>query len=116
MTSKLIKKLVLSSYTKNKLDDKKVFKIAGSLKRSELKQYIKGIKNSENSRTVTILTPQSPIREDFLKRVKNMFPDKQIVVKKDDSLIAGIKIIDNDTIYDFNMQNMLENLVSYINA
>jgi len=34
---------------------------------------------------------------------------------EDKSLIAGIKLIDNDNIYDFNLKNTFENLVSYIN-
>jgi len=33
----------------------------------------------------------------------------------DKKLIAGIKIIDNDNVYDFNVRNNLKNLVSYIN-
>ena len=39
---------------------------------------------------------------------------KNIQLKEDKSLIAGIKIVDNDLIYESNVKNTLENLVSFI--
>jgi hypothetical protein len=115
MTKKIINKLALASYTNNKLDSKKVNKIVKHLKRKELKAYIKFIKNYEKSRSVVLLTPASSKNTNYIKELKKIFPDKKILLERDDSLIAGIRIIDNDTIYDFNIKNTLQNLVSYIN-
>ncbi|MCL6096812.1 MAG: hypothetical protein M1444_04005 [Patescibacteria group bacterium] len=115
MTRKLIKKLALASYSKNKLDSKKVNKIVKLLNRKELKTYIKTVKNYESARTVTFLTPRASRGDEYVSELRKMFPGKRILVKQDDSLIAGIRIVDNDTIYDFNIRNTLQNLVSYIN-
>jgi len=115
MTRKLIKKLVLASYSNNRLDSKKVSRIAKLLNRKELKTYIKAIKNYENARTITLLAPHVSINGGFISEIKKIFPGKKILLKQDGSLIAGIRIIDNDTIYDFNIRNTLKNLVSYIN-
>ncbi len=115
MTKRLIKKLALASYSNGRLDSKKVNRIVKLLNRGELKVYIKAIRNYESARTIILLTPRALINDGFVSEIKKIFPEKRIVLKQDDSLIAGIRIIDNDTIYDFNIENTLKNLVSYIN-
>lgn len=115
MTRKIIKKLAIASYSNNKLDTKKVNRIVKYLNRKEFKMYIKAIKNYEKAKSVVLLTPGSSKNNDYISELKKIFPDKEILLKQDDSLIAGIRIIDNDTIYDFNISNTLKNLVSYIN-
>jgi len=115
MNQKIIKKLALESYAKGNLDSKKVDRIVKHLGRFDLKLYIKAIKNYENSKTVTVLLPNISDRVSLIKEIKKLFPDKKIIIKKDENLIAGIRIIDSDSVYDFNVQNMLENLVSHIN-
>jgi hypothetical protein len=115
MNRKIIKKLALESYTKDKLDFKKVDRIVKHLGRSDLKLYIKAIKNYEGSRTVTLLLPSISDKISFVKEIEKLFPNKKIIIKIDESLIAGIRIIDSDNVYDFNIQNTLENLVSYVN-
>lgn len=116
MTRKIIKKLVIASYTNNNLDSKKVDKIVGLLNRKELKAYIKAIKNYESAKSVTLVTPDLTNDKSYADELKKLFPDKKILFAKDKSLLAGIRIIDNDTIYDFNLENTLQNLVSYING
>lgn len=114
MTKRMIKKLALGSYSGKNLDSKKVNNIIKLLNHSELKIYLKAVKNYENSQTITLITPVKTGSEKILKEIKNMFLDKKIILKQDKNLIAGVRIIDNDTIYDFNVQNTLENLVSYV--
>ena len=63
---------------------------------------------------MTLITPKNSYGEKMAGKIKEIFPDKKIVLKEDKSLIAGIRIIDKDTIYDFNIKNTLENLVKYI--
>ena len=115
MTKKIIKKIALASYTRENLDSRKVNRIIKYLNRSELKMYIKAIRNYENSRTVTLLSPIISGETGLTKGLKEIFPDKKIVSVKDKNLIAGVRIIDNDTIYDFNIENTVKNLVSYMN-
>lgn len=115
MTKKIIKKLAVESYTKESLDSKKVDRIVKQLGKSDLKLYIKAIKNYESNKTVILLLPSISDKTSLIKEVKKLFPQKRIVIKIDESIIAGIRIIDGDNIYDFNLQNTLENLVSHIN-
>lgn len=115
MKNKQIKKLAYLSYTKNTLDIKKVNKIANTLTRSELKEYIKAIKLLEKGGKIILLMPKITGKESLLKEIKRIYPAKKILIKEDKSLIAGIRVIDNDTIFDFNLKNTLQNLVSYVN-
>jgi len=117
MTKKYIKKIALASYTKNELDSKKVKRIAGLLTRNSLKQYIKELKLLENKKTITILTPafSKKTQDDIKKKFAKIFVDKKIIIDSDSSLILGVKVIDNDLIYDLSLKNTLDNLNMHIN-
>ena len=115
MSTKQIKKLAVASYTNQLLDSKKVNKIVKLLNRNELKQYIKFLKSLEQSKTVKIVMSKLENKNLLAKELKIKFPNKRLEFSEDKSLIAGLKLIDNDTIYDFNLKNTFENLVSYIN-
>ena len=108
MNKKKIKELVLASY---KIDEEKIKKIAPLLNRSDLKKYIGGLKTMESKKNVIVTTPFTNVKQEMLE---NLFPNKRIVYKKDPSLIVGLKIQDDDIVYDFNLKNTLNNLISYI--
>jgi hypothetical protein len=116
MTKKQIKGLVQASYTGDELDQKKINRITKLLNRFELKEYIKLMKMFEKSKTLTVYTPNLSAGAFFRKELGKIFVNKKIEIKEDKKLIAGIKIIDNDNVYDFNVRNNLKNLVSYING
>jgi F0F1-type ATP synthase delta subunit len=115
MTTKQIKKLAIVSYTNSLLDAKKINRIAKLLNRSQLKRYIQFLKSLEKSKTVKIVMAKLDAKSGLEKQIKSKFPNKRLEFLEDKSLIAGIKLIDNDNIYDFSLANTLENLVSYIN-
>jgi F0F1-type ATP synthase delta subunit len=115
MTTKQIKNLAIASYTSELLDIKKVTRITKLLNRSELKRYIKCLKNLEQAKTIKVVMAKLANEKSLEKELKAKFPNKRIEFLEDESLIAGMKIIDNDNIYDFNLANTFENLVSYIN-
>lgn len=115
MTSKQIKQLAIASYTGEKLDKKKVNRITKLLTRSELKRYIKFLRSLEQSKTVKVIMSSKNLKSSLEKELKTKFPDKKLDFSEDKALIAGLKLIDNDIIYDFNLANTFENLVSYIN-
>lgn len=115
MTKKQLKKLVLESYTGNNLNEKTVEKIAGFLNRKELKQYIKALKLKENKMSVTISLPHNATTGEK-SLVKNLFPAKKLIFKVDPSLILGFEVIDNDFMYNINLRNTLENLVTYVSS
>lgn len=111
MNKKKIDKLVLASYENNNLDQKKVNKIASLISRSDLKKYIKGLKMVEKKKSLIIL---SPINNQDFKKFEKLFPHKKIIFKKDPSLMLGVKIVDNDIVYEFTLKNSLDKIVSYI--
>jgi F0F1-type ATP synthase delta subunit len=115
MTTKLIKKLAVISYTGKSLDIKKITRISKLLNRAQLKRYVQFLKNFEQAKTVQVIMPKLDTNSSLTKELKKIFPDKQLQFSEDKSLIAGVKLIDNDNVYDFNLKNTLQNLVSYIN-
>ena len=115
MTTKQIKNLAIASYAGELLDIKRVTRITKLLNRSELKRYIKFLKNLEQTKTVKVVMAKLNGEKELETELKAKFPNKRIEFLEDISLIAGMKIIDNDNIYDFNLANTFENLVSYIN-
>ncbi len=114
MNRQLLKKLALASYTNGKLDERKVNLIVKYLKRSEFKYYLRALKNLESTKTVYIQTANELGTEEK-KSIKSLYGSKNLVFTKDRSLIAGIRIIDNDMIYENNLKNNLKNLVNAIN-
>lgn len=111
MTIRKIKKLAQESYKGYILDKKKVNVISTMLSRSDLKNYINELKNIENKKNLIVSAPFSNIAEKLLIKI---FPNKIIFYKRDDSLMLGVKIIDNDAIYEFSLKNTLENIISHI--
>ncbi len=115
MTNKQIKTLALQSYTKDNLDQKKVTRITNQLNRSDLKAYIKALKNLEKQKTVTVILPDIKMKQkDLDKQFKLAFPNKSINYETDESLLVGVKIINNDLIYEFNLRDTLKRINSYI--
>jgi F0F1-type ATP synthase delta subunit len=116
MTKKIIKKIALASYTKNQLDSKKVKRIVSFLTRNNLKQYIKELKSLENQKTISIITPYSnkKTQTDIKNKFAKFYTDKKIVMNTDPSLILGVKIINNDLIYNLNLKDTLDNLNLHI--
>lgn len=113
MTGKKIKELALKSYSKNNLDPKIVKRIALFLNRKELKLYLKELKKIENKKNVEITLAKIP--NDKSKKIfNNLFPNKKIIYNIDKSLILGVKITNNDLIYEMNLKNTFQNLVDYV--
>lgn len=115
MTKKQIKILAEDSYKNEKLDAKTVFSFAKLLNKKDLKEYISRIKKAESKKTVTILIPNIAIKTRlFENEVKKLFNKKKVIFKEEPSLLAGLKIIDDDMVYDFNLKYTLNNIVTYV--
>ena len=112
MNDKFIKKLAIASYTKETLDQSKINRIVKHLSKSELKNYIRNLKNLERQKTVYVYVSKvtSQIQDEFAK----MFKDKKVIVKEDRSLIAGVKVVNNDIIFEQNIKNNMDNLIGFI--
>jgi hypothetical protein len=109
MDKKKIDKLIKISY-KN-IDEEKVEEIGPLLSKADLKRYIQRLKSAENENNLII---SSPIDNQYEKRFQKLFPNRKIVFIKDPSLILGVKIVDNDKIYDFTLKDSFEKIINYI--
>ncbi len=116
MIKKQIKKLAAASYTKNQLDEKKVKKIVKFLSRQELREYIKILKELEKGKQITVVVPHLYKEKDIEKQLSGVFAGKKIVFKQDQSLLAGLRVENNDLVYELSLKDTLENLKSHINA
>lgn len=108
MKNNIIKKLAEESFSKNNLDEKIVMKVAKTLKREDLKVYIKDLKNMDTQRTVTVTIPSSAGVNDMKNYFSKMYPGKRIVFRVDESLLTGIKIVDYDNVYELSLKRLLE--------
>jgi len=114
MTIKQIKKLALQSFIDKNLDAKKIKKITLLLSRKQLKTYIKFIKKLEREKTVSVFTPMDKVDQRITSKVKSMFPNKKIKYIQEPGLIAGIRVVDNDIVYEFNIKDSLDSLISHV--
>lgn len=113
MTKKLLKQLVNASFQNGNILENMVVSISKRMKRSELKQYINGLKKRLQELTVYIESPFSLTSEQSLE-LKKIFPDKTIITIRKPSLMLGIRILNRDMIYDFSLKNKLESLITHI--
>lgn len=113
MTKKKIKELAQISYSKNNLDEKKAYRITNLLNRKELKQYLKELKKIESKKSVEIILSKTPTKKSK-KMFENLFPDKKIIYNIDKSLMLGVRITNNDLIYEMSLKNTFQNLVSHL--
>lgn len=109
-----IKKLAIESFSNSELNAPRVKKIAKHLKRSELKLYIKALKQVNSKKTVTLVVPDDGIESvaGVAAKLRIAYPDKKILIKTDPTLIAGIKVINDDLIYEVSIKQMLDDLVN----
>ncbi|OGH06047.1 MAG: hypothetical protein A2W22_03940 [Candidatus Levybacteria bacterium RBG_16_35_11] len=115
MTRKQFKLLAQGSYTRGKLDVKKVKQIAKLLKPSQLRQYVKELKKIEEKKVIRVVVPNKEmISKNNILLIKSAYPKKTVLIEEDPKLILGIKLIDNDLIYDLNLRNNLENINEFI--
>lgn len=113
MTKDILKELMRVSIVDGSLDEKVVKTIALSLKRRELKQYIKALRNWEKEQSIIIKAAKTP-RDIDKKLITSLFPNKCIHYKTSPSLLLGVKIIDNDMEYELNLKSKLEKMLSYV--
>lgn len=116
MTRKQIKNLVLNSYSKNNLNSLRVKKIADKLTREDLKRYLRALKEADKEKSVTIVMPEIMIKDKkgIESKFKNAFKNKKISFVTDPSLILGLKIINNDLIYELSLDNTFDKINDYL--
>lgn len=111
MNKRKIDELVLVSYSNNFLDQKKVNKIAALISKIDLKKYINGLKLMEKKKSLIV---SAPLNNQDLNKFEKLFPNKKIIFKKDPKLMLGVRIVDNDIVYEFTLKNSIDKIISYI--
>ena len=112
MNRNTLKKLVLESYIDGELDPQKVNKIADLLTKSELKLYIKALKNWEKEHSIIVDVPTEDMV--YQEQIQTLFPDRKIVMQVDPSLLLGMRLQQNDDIYEVSLKNTLDKITEHI--
>ena len=116
MTKKQIKLLAGASYSKGDLIGKNVTRIADRLTREDLKRYLRTLKSIEKQKTVTVIVPGTKLnnKQYIEKKFKELFKEKNIAIQTDPSLIVGLKIINNDLIYELSLRDTFARIDDYL--
>jgi F0F1-type ATP synthase delta subunit len=114
MTTKEIKLLVQASYAKDKLDEKKVERITKLLSKKDLKAYVRGLTLEEKKHKVYIALPTKAIYNRKRKDLETLFTGKEIIFNEDPSLLLGIRILDNDMLYELSLSDRLNRLTQEV--
>lgn len=102
----------MQSYIDGQLDAKNVNKIADLLTKDELKLYIRALKNWEKQNQILI---DVPFDEGIsIDEFEDLFPGKKIVINKDSSLLLGMRLTDNDDVYELSLKNALNKITEHI--
>lgn len=112
MNRQTLKQLVVESYTDGALDAEKVNKIADLLSKSELKLYIRALKNWEREHSIIVDVPSED--KAITEHIHEVFPDKKVVVNVDPSLIVGMRLQHNDDVYEMSLKNTLDKITEHI--
>lgn len=116
MNKTQIKKLAEKSFRNKDLDEKFVKDAAKRLKRSELKTYLRELYSLENKKTIKVFLPNDD--QGNAKMVyqvfRKMYSNKKILIEIDPTLIAGIRIQNNDNIYELSFKSLFSNLLTSI--
>ena len=112
MDKRNYRQLAQASITDATLDVKKVERIAGLLSNAELKEYIKALKQWVNEHTVTIEVPNE--KNVPVKNMESVFTDKTVVIKENPSLLLGMRIKDNDDVYEMSLANTLSQIERHV--
>lgn len=114
MKKKVLKKIITASYNKqNELDEERVDMIATHLNRKEIKEYIRVLKQLEKRKQLLVDTSFVPTAKQE-EIMKERFPDKEVVFHFNPDLLFGIRITDNDIVYDMNLQRTLDAIEDFI--
>ncbi|OGH23748.1 MAG: hypothetical protein A2958_03275 [Candidatus Levybacteria bacterium RIFCSPLOWO2_01_FULL_38_13] len=112
---KKIKILAQKSFVSGRLDSNLVKLVASKLKKKELKFYLKTLKNVEQKNTVKVYSPlKTEKTTTYERQFRGIFPNKRIEFIYSPHLIAGLRIIDNDIVYEMSLKDSLENLIMHI--
>ncbi len=104
--------LLDASYDGDVLNSEAVSKIADFLTRKELKEYIRAIKNREKSMTLFVEVPHDKMKL-HTDELKELFGAKKVSVAINPELLLGLRMRDQDDVYNMNMKYSLERIMKH---
>lgn len=113
MNKYLLNELIEASYHDNSLDPQHVDQIAEKLSRKQLKEYLYALKARERQTTVLVSYANDRGEQMLQDSLKSLFPGKKMKSAVNPSLLLGIRITDNDLVYDLSLNSTLEQIQTY---
>lgn len=114
MTKREIKTLTIASYKNDKLNEAFIVRVMKALSRKDMKAYLRALQLEEKKRKIYVATAQKSGYNTTKKSLEKIFAHKDIVFQEDPSLLLGLKIIDNDIVYDMSLKNQLETVAKEV--
>jgi hypothetical protein len=111
----LMKLLVSASFESGGIDGKVVDFVLVRLTRFRLKRCLFFFRREIERRTLYVSAAQ-PIAEPTLRRLKSMYPGKEIVCGVDGALGGGIRIEFDSDVFDATIAGFLERAASTVKA
>lgn len=113
MNKSFMKKVVQASFVNGILDETNVSRIAKSLTYSELKLYTTLLKRELAKLSVIVISANS-LTSDQQAETMNLYPGKSVSFEIDPTLLGGMRVIENDMIYENNLATTLQTLESHV--
>jgi len=110
---KQLEELIKASYKNGHLDEKEVKEIADNLNRNMLKAYINLLKLEERKKMIFVTTPK-PLTIKDREKIRNLFPKKKLIEQIDPTMIGGIKIVENDEAYEFDLNRIFHDIIRFV--
>lgn len=114
MTKRFLQQLVLASYTGKNLNAKRVDEITKRLDKQDLKAYIRALKLIEQQKKIYVAMPKANVYNTSKKTLESLFPDKEFIFEEDPSLLLGMRLIDNDMVYEMSLKERLNSILDEV--
>lgn len=108
-----MKKVVQASFVEGALNETNVSRIMKSLTYSELKNYTTLLKR-ELAKLSVVVVSAIPLSNEQQAETTALYPGKSVSFEIDPTLLGGMRVIENDMIYENNVANTLQSLESHI--
>ncbi len=113
MNKKKIKQLADISFVNKKLNTDTVEKITEKLNSKEFREYIKALKRVL-AKTNVYIESASELDAKDKKSFEELYKNKTLVFRINPELIMGIRIIEDDMVYNLNIENSIIQIKDYL--
>lgn len=113
MNKKKINQLAIISFEKNKINTETVEKITGKLNNKDFREYIKALKRVI-AKTNVYVESATELSSQDKKSFEELFKNKSLVFRVNPELILGVRIIEDDMVYNLNIENSIIQIKDYL--